>query len=408
MSATHSLLLTCRGAHSRACNLAAHFHIRPRCASRQTSMSSHRASPVAAYAARVHCQTSLTVHDMTCQLTGTIPLSPAPPPLTRSYRPTPYSDPPKDALAERAHEVEPLLMALTRRLLFLVGTVGCKALLQVANTCRITKDEHYAAFLRAVEARGNGTPLITVSNHACPLDDPCMLAALMPFRLAALKPELMRFTICSQDICFNNGVLESFFGAAKVMPIARGEGIDQRLLQNMQRRLASGAWCHIFPEGSCFQTGSLSGRTGEGRQRLGRLKWGVGKLIAHAPCPPVVFPLFHTGMQGVTPLHPNSRKYFSLVSALTPLADGPVSWGSAAPAGADPHGTPRVNVVLFDENPHSQRHPTPCCRRGVICGAGNVRCMIPVSFAQRDSLAVTTSRCSIAPRCEARTLQLLS
>eukprot|EP00611_Tribonema_gayanum_P003922 TRINITY_DN1315_c0_g1_i2.p1 TRINITY_DN1315_c0_g1~~TRINITY_DN1315_c0_g1_i2.p1 ORF type:complete len:246 (-),score=87.76 TRINITY_DN1315_c0_g1_i2:348-1085(-) len=97
------------------------------------------------------------------------------------------------------------------------------------------------------------------------------------------------------------------------MPIARGEGIDQRLLQNMQRRLASGAWCHIFPEGSCFQTGSLSGRTGEGRQRLGRLKWGVGKLIAHAPCPPVVFPLFHTGMQGVTPLHPNSRKVISML-----------------------------------------------------------------------------------------------
>jgi hypothetical protein len=44
------------------------------------------------------------------------------------------------------------------------------------------------------------------------------------------------------------------------------------------------------------------------RRELGRLKWGVGKLIAHAPVTPVVIPLYHTGMQSVVPLHPISHK----------------------------------------------------------------------------------------------------
>jgi monolysocardiolipin acyltransferase len=55
-------------------------------------------------------------------------------------------------------------------------------------------------------------------------------------------------------------------------------------------------------------TGFLSGRAGVRRRELGRLKWGVGKLIAHAPVTPVVIPLYHTGMQSVVPLHPISHK----------------------------------------------------------------------------------------------------
>ncbi|CAN0559444.1 unnamed protein product, partial [Ectocarpus sp. 12 AP-2014] len=93
------------------------------------------------------------------------------------------------------------------------------------------------------------------------------------------------------------------------MPIARGSGIDQRLLLNFYRRLLGGGWCHIFPEGHCEQGGSLGGRAaGAGRDEHGRLKWGVGKMIAHAPVTPVVIPLFHTGMANLVPINPLTRK----------------------------------------------------------------------------------------------------
>lgn len=62
-------------------------------------------------------------------------------------------------------------------------------------------------------------------------------------------------------------------------------------------------------EGHCEQDGALGGRPpGPGRDNLGRLKWGAGKLIAHSAVPPVVIPIFHTGMASVVPIHPLTRK----------------------------------------------------------------------------------------------------
>lgn len=42
--------------------------------------------------------------------------------------------------------------------------------------------------------------------------------------------------------------------------LPRGGGIDQKLLQDIGRRVAAGEWIHIFPEGKIFQTGKLEGR----------------------------------------------------------------------------------------------------------------------------------------------------
>lgn len=41
---------------------------------------------------------------------------------------------------------------------------------------------------------------------------------------------------------------------------------------------------------------------------MGKLKWGVGKMIAHAPTPPVVVPFCHMGMEKVMPQDPATRK----------------------------------------------------------------------------------------------------
>ena len=74
---------------------------------------------------------------------------------------------------------------------------------------------------------------------------------------------------------------------------------------------------HTKKEGHCEQDGSLGGRAvGLGREELGRLKWGVGKMIAHAPVTPVVIPLFHTGMAELIPINPFTRKILRAVPGM--------------------------------------------------------------------------------------------
>lgn len=67
--------------------------------------------------------------------------------------------------------------------------------------------------------RPEGEPLLTVSNHASTLDDPAVVAVLLPWDVV-LRPRLMRWSVCSQEICFETPAISSFFGAGKV-PLAR-------------------------------------------------------------------------------------------------------------------------------------------------------------------------------------------
>ncbi|CAM9198930.1 unnamed protein product [Choristocarpus tenellus] len=193
------------------------------------------------------------------------------------------------------------------------GTAMFSFLMHVMNEFKLKKDKHSDALLEAIKSRPPGQSLITVSNHCSPLDDPAVFIAMLPASVT-LRPSLVRWTLCAQEICFKKSAHETLFGAAKVMPIARGQGVDQRMLLNFHRRSAAGGWCHIFPEGKCVQTGSLGGRRpGPSREKYGRLKWGVGKLIAHSSSPPTVIPIFHTGMSNVVPLHPSTRKIIHTV-----------------------------------------------------------------------------------------------
>lgn len=63
---------------------------------------------------------------------------------------------------------------------------------------------------------------------------------------------------------------------------------------------------HVFPEGKIVQSGVLGAeyfgtRSEEEAQRIGKLKWGVGKLIAHSPVPIRMIPFHHIGMEGIVP-----------------------------------------------------------------------------------------------------------
>jgi monolysocardiolipin acyltransferase len=153
----------------------------------------------------------------------------------------------------------------------------------------------------------------------------------------ALQPQYIRWNVCAQEFCFqHNAALEAFFGAGHTIPIFRGGGVDQEYLLQFARQAAAGRWLHIFPEGGVYQTDELGGRYYDGRAisrrktsssngeaggstrggGLGKLKWGVGKLIAHAPAPPVVIPFHHRGMERMMPVDPVTRKGTSVVPRL--------------------------------------------------------------------------------------------
>ncbi|GMH90384.1 hypothetical protein TrST_g2047 [Triparma strigata] len=148
--------------------------------------------------------------------------------------------------------------------------------------------------------------LLTVSNHCSTLDDPILFGCLMP-GLKSWNYEHLRWSLCSQEICFKNPFLAAFFGGGKVLPIKRGAGLDQPMLLDFCRRAAQGGqWIHLFPEGKIFQSGSLGAeyyraRSDERAREIGRLKWGAGKVVAHCPKKLLVVPFHHLAMEGINP-----------------------------------------------------------------------------------------------------------
>jgi len=62
----------------------------------------------------------------------------------------------------------------------------------------------------------------------------------------------------------------------------------------------------MFPEGKIYQGGKVGReyyncRSEEEARRMGRLKWGIGKVIAHCPKKVRIVPFHHVGMEGVVP-----------------------------------------------------------------------------------------------------------
>lgn len=85
----------------------------------------------------------------------------------------------------------------------------------LADRFELKDDDHYRTFLNNVTARPEGVPLLTVSNHVSPLDDPGVLVGMLPASVT-VKPNLMRWTLCAQEICFKQTSTQTGFGSAKV------------------------------------------------------------------------------------------------------------------------------------------------------------------------------------------------
>jgi monolysocardiolipin acyltransferase len=98
--------------------------------------------------------------------------------------------------------------------------------------------------------------------------------------------------------------LTAIFAAGNVLPLDRTGSMEQPMFRIFQQKLASGAWCHIFPEGRVWQNWRFQDRAGAVLDEpvLGEFKLGVGKLVAHSwPNVPLVLPMYHKGMSGVIP-----------------------------------------------------------------------------------------------------------
>ena len=81
--------------------------------------------------------------------------------------------------------------------------------------------------LQRAYQRPAGQGLITVSNHAAALDDPLLLAALMPAD-SLLQPAAHRWGMCATDRCFKSSLMSSFFRAGKVCPLPDATSNDSR------------------------------------------------------------------------------------------------------------------------------------------------------------------------------------
>jgi len=199
------------------------------------------------------------------------------------YRPLPdYSGSGGDAgmtrMREMAVDKVPVAMQVAKVIVMSLISAMCRILLCVRNRIEVVHDDNYKSMLHYWRHRPRNTGLITVSNHASSLDDPALLASIVPIDVM-LRPSKMRWTIATQDLVFPKGRtwIQAFMGAGQTLPIWRGGGVDQPLLLDMARQLAAGNWAHIFPEARVVQSGELgqdpiTKRSEEELRRLGLLK----------------------------------------------------------------------------------------------------------------------------------------
>ncbi|MED6156451.1 hypothetical protein PIB30_014417 [Stylosanthes scabra] len=154
--------------------------------------------------------------------------------------------------------------------------------------------------------RPKGKPLLTVSNHVASMDDPLVIASLLPPNVL-LDAKNIRWTLCATDRCFKNPVTSAFFRSVKVLPVSRGDGIYQKGMDIAISKLNHGGWVHLFPEGS---------RSRDGGKTMGSSKRGVGRLVLDGDSMPIVVPFVHTGMQDIMPIGANFPRIGKMVTVL--------------------------------------------------------------------------------------------
>lgn len=119
------------------------------------------------------------------------------------------------------------------------------------------------------------------------LDDPLLYGILA--KEGFVWPTHQRWTVGAAELCFSNWFIGALCKLGKVLPIVRGQGIWQPMMDDVVGRLCAPGpdnWVHIFPEGRVCQNEDGS---------LRRFKWGIGRLVADPDITPLVVPVHIEG-----------------------------------------------------------------------------------------------------------------
>jgi monolysocardiolipin acyltransferase len=119
----------------------------------------------------------------------------------------------------------------------LLGLVSL-TITHVLNDTRVHGGEH---FMSAYEGRAPGQGLVTVSNHVTAVDDPGATAPLVPISWLG-TPSRVRWTLCATDRCFKHAAIGGLLRGGRVLPVDRGGGVYQPLMDDVVRKLDAGEW----------------------------------------------------------------------------------------------------------------------------------------------------------------------
>ncbi|XP_065176926.1 tafazzin-like [Sycon ciliatum] len=178
--------------------------------------------------------------------------------------------------------------------LSLGGVIGQLLVWKLSET-KVYNQEY---FQESVLDRVPGTPIISASNHKAVTDD-WLLCSILGTHKQALTGD-MRYVMGAEEVMFWSYKLAHICAIAHILPIRRGFGVYQPVMDEAINLLGQGRWLHIYPQGRI-----LHKREEDATQRL---KWGIGRLVADCPTfpAPKILPMWHVGMDDFMP---NVRPY---------------------------------------------------------------------------------------------------
>ncbi|KAA1470850.1 hypothetical protein DENSPDRAFT_775253 [Dentipellis sp. KUC8613] len=145
--------------------------------------------------------------------------------------------------------------------------------------------------------RALGRGVVTVSNHISTLDDP-LTWGVLPAR-TYWNTRMTRWSLGAADIIFTNPVFAAFFRNGQVLKTVRGDGIYQPALDSAIEKLQRGQWVHLFGEGKVCQSDTYVYENG--KVKIPRFKWGIGRILMETTRPPVIIPMWLTGFDKLMP-----------------------------------------------------------------------------------------------------------